>query len=82
MPVVAKECGCTYSCGIGERDGDRWTVRHEFWKGATLRARVDAWCVDGQCTDAFFAEITCDGICAPKPADPTCHFDGDRCVGR
>jgi hypothetical protein len=84
LPVVAKECGCTYSCGIGVRRGgdDRWTVHHPFWGSAALDARVDAWCVDGACTPAFLAAIVCDGICAPKAGDPTCRFDAQgACVG-
>jgi hypothetical protein len=83
LPVVAKACGCTYSCGVGVRDGDHWTVRHKFWTNAPLRAQVTSWCVSDQCTDAFDVQIVCDGICAPRPADPTCHFDGaGACVGR
>lgn len=84
LPVVAAECGCTYACGIGwSADGVRYTVRHRFWDSgrSALNARVDRWCVDGACTDAFFGEIVCSGICAPTAADPACHFDGDACVG-
>jgi len=83
LPVVAAACGCVYDCATGVPAGaDDWTVHHPFWGDKPLRARVDRWCVSGECTDAFMAEIICDGICAPKPADATCHFDGDRCVGR
>jgi len=28
-----------------------------------------------ECTDVFSAETVCTGICTPKPADETCHFD-------
>jgi hypothetical protein len=74
LPVVAKECGCVYTCGRGEStDGTHWRVTHDFWKDTTLDAVVEPWCVDGKCTDAFAAVIVCSGICAPKPADPNCH---------
>jgi len=83
LPVVAAACGCVYSCGLGTFDGKTWTVHHEFWDDLALNATVAPWCVDGQCTDAFSAEIVCAGICAPRPADPTCHLDdAGRCVGR
>ena len=82
LPVVAKDCGCVYTCGVGERTGDRWIVRHSFWNDAPLKAVVEPWCVAGKCTDAFAAEIVCGVICAPKPADSTCHFDATgACVG-
>jgi len=82
LPVVAAECGCVYSCALGIPASARWyTVMHPAWRGAPIRARVRRWCASGQCTDAFFVEIVCDGECAPRPADPSCHFDGDRCVG-
>ena len=82
LPVVAKTCGCVYACGVGERKGDRYVVRHAFWKDAELSAVVEPWCVDGACTDVFAAEIDCDGICNPKPADASCHFGaGGACVG-
>ena len=76
LPVVSKDCGCTYSCGVGEHTGDHWTVRHPFWKDAALRGQVTSWCVGGACTDAFAVELVCDGTCLPRPADATCHFDG------
>ncbi|HJL15256.1 MAG TPA: hypothetical protein RMH99_06345 [Sandaracinaceae bacterium LLY-WYZ-13_1] len=78
LPVVAAECGCVYSCGLGTRDGDGWSVRHAHWD-RPIRARIDRWCVDGECTDAFFGEIVCSGICAPRPADPTCVIDASGC---
>jgi len=82
LPVVAKDCGCVYTCGGGERTGDHWIVRHSFWNDAPLNAVVEPWCVAGKCTDAFAAEIVCGVICAPKPADSTCHFDpSGACVG-
>lgn len=82
LPVVAAECGCVYTCGVGVRTGAGWTVTHPFWGDTPLAARVDRFCVGDACTEAFHAEIVCDGICAPHPADATCHFD-DRgaCVG-
>jgi hypothetical protein len=75
LPVVAKACGCVYACGSGEHTGDHWTVTHAFWRDTPLRATLQPWCVDGTCTDVFAAEIVCGGICAPRPADPTCQFD-------
>jgi hypothetical protein len=82
LPVVAGACGCVYDCATGVPAGsDFWTVRHPFWGDKPLRARVDRWCAGSECTEAFMAEIVCDGICAPKPADATCHFEGDLCVG-
>jgi hypothetical protein len=73
LPVVAKECGCVYDCGKGEStDGKAWRVTHACWKDIVLDAVIEPWCVDGKCTDVFAAQIMCDGICAGKPADPTC----------
>jgi hypothetical protein len=81
LPVVAADCGCVYACGVGEELPDgRYRVSHSFWSEPIV-ARVAPWCVNDACTDAFHGEIVCDGICPPKPADATCHFDGDRCVG-
>lgn len=81
LPVVAADCGCVYTCGVGTRAGDGWTVTHGFWT-EPLRARLDRWCVDGQCSEAWFGEIVCSGICVPRPADATCHFDdAGACVG-
>ena len=80
LPVVAAECGCVYDCGVGEPQSDgSYLVTHSFWEGTRLEARVAQWCSGSDCTDAFHAEIVCDGICAPMPADPTCHFMGDKC---
>jgi hypothetical protein len=82
LPVVAKECDCVYSCGVGEQRGDHWLVRRAYWKDAG-KAQIESWCSHGECTDAFAAEIICDGICMPKAADPTCHFDASgACIGR
>jgi len=82
LPVVAKDCRCVYSCGTGERHGDRRAVHHSFWKDTELQAVVEPWCVEGKCTDVFAATIVCDAICAPKPADPTCRFDAaGACAG-
>jgi hypothetical protein len=82
LPVVAAECGCVYSCGVGDPgDGGKFTVHHPFWGMTPLTAHVDRWCVGDACTDALFADIVCDGICTPKPADATCHFEGALCVG-
>ncbi len=86
LPVVAADCGCVYSCGQGWLVGEStYLVRHSFWREHALTARIDEWCVDGECTRAFYGEIVCDGICDPRPADPTCHFEeieGVRvCVG-
>ena len=75
LPVVAKQCGCVYACGEGERAGARWRVKHAFWKPIELTADIATWCADATCTNAFTADIVCDGICVPKPADPTCRFD-------
>ena len=73
LPVVARECGCVYDCGLGSPNGDgSYSVRHEFWGDTPLRAKIAEWCVDGQCATVFDAEIVCDGICAPKPADASC----------
>ena len=81
LPVVAAECGCVYSCALGTAVGDRWAVTHPFWT-TPITATVRPYCVDGQCTDAFHGEIVCSGICAPRPADPTCHLNPTgACVG-
>jgi len=74
LPVVAKPCGCVYSCGLGRRDGDHWVVTHEHWK-EPLTAVVDKWCVDGNCREVFAAQIVCDGVCPPKPAPPCLAID-------
>jgi hypothetical protein len=84
LPVTA--CGCTYACGIGwpeAKDSSRYQVRHSFWDNgrSPLGARIDRFCANKQCTDAFFVEIGCLGICRVRPADATCHFNGDRCEG-
>jgi hypothetical protein len=82
LPVVSDDCKCTYSCGTGtETSPGKWSVSHPFWGQHPLDAKIAPWCVAGDCTDAFHAQIVCDGVCAPKPADHTCHFEGDRCVG-
>ena len=82
LPVVAAKCGCKYTCGLGVRQADgSYLVSHTFWKNKKLKARIDTWCVAGACTRAFYAEIVCGGICARRPADPTCHFEGGHCVG-
>jgi hypothetical protein len=81
LPVVAADCGCTYSCGSGtETSPGKWTVVHPFWAPHALDAKIAPWCVGSDCTDAFHAQIVCSAICSPKPADHTCHFEGDRCV--
>jgi hypothetical protein len=81
LPVVAAHCGCVYACGVGRVRADgSYRIQHDFWKGTELSGRVDRWCVQRECTDAFFADIACSGICSPKPADPTCHFEGTSCV--
>lgn len=80
LPVVAAECGCVYSCGLGtERSPGRWSVAHEHWAPHPVTARVDRWCVEGRCTEAFFGAIVCGGICPPRPAEPDCRLVGDRC---
>jgi hypothetical protein len=80
LPVVAASCGCVYSCAAGlETAPDTWSVSHPFW-ATPIIAQIASWCVDGACTDAFHGEITCNGICPPRPADPTCRFEGDACV--
>ena len=79
LPVVAADCGCVWGCGIGTPLADgRYQVIHEHW-ASTITAHIDQWCVDGECTAAFFGDIVCDGICSPSPADPTCHFVGHAC---
>lgn len=81
LPVVAAECGCVYSCGLGvETSPGRWSVAHERWAPHDVAARVDRWCVDGRCTEAFFGEIVCAGICSPRPAEPHCRLADDRCA--
>jgi hypothetical protein len=82
LPVVAPSCGCVYSCGTGtEISPGKWRVTHPFWGSTPLDAKVAPWCVGGVCTDAFHAALPCTVICAPKPADATCHFaSGGACV--
>ncbi len=80
LPVVSVECGCVYDCGVGgppDASGVL-SVNHAFWS-EPITARVQQWCVDGECTEAFAAELVCGIICAPKPADPTCAFRDGRC---
>lgn len=81
LPVVADECGCVYTCGVGtETSPGVWSVEHPFWAPTKLKAKIAPWCVSGDCTEAFHVEIVCGGICTPKPADRGCHFEGDRCA--
>jgi hypothetical protein len=81
LPVVAADCGCVYTCGAGtETSPGKWNVVHPNWATHGLGAKISPWCVSGDCTDAFHAEIVCSIICPPKPADHTCHFEGERCV--
>jgi len=79
LPVVAPECGCVYDCGLGTRDGDAWSVVHSNWGETALRAVVDEWCVGDECTDAFHAEIVCDGICERRAASADCVLDASGC---
>ena len=82
LPVVAAECGCVWSCAVGiESSPGTWSVTHPHWGGTPLTAKIGPWCEGGDCTDAFLADIVCDAICAPKPADHGCHFDDERCTG-
>lgn len=83
LPVVSSACGCVYDCGVGALRADGgYDVTQPFWGDSVLDGRVSAWCVDGQCTDAFDVELPCSIICAPKPADATCGFDAQgRCHG-
>ncbi len=81
LPVVADQCGCVYTCGVGaEISPGVWSVDHPTWAPNAIKARIAPWCVSGDCTDAFHGEIVCSGICAPKAADHTCHFEGERCL--
>lgn len=82
LPVVSDACGCVYTCGVGVRVAAGWTVTHPFWGDEPLAAQLGRFCVGDACTEAFHVELVCDGICAPRAADATCHFD-DRgaCVG-
>ena len=81
LPVVAASCGCVNTCGGGiEVAPGKWRVTHPAWGTTPVMATVAPWCVDGACTDAFHGEIVCGVICPRKPADPTCHFQGDACV--
>jgi hypothetical protein len=82
LPVVAADCGCVYPCAAGtETAPGGWVFRHPAWRNEPINARIDRWCVEGQCTEAFFGEILCTGICAPRAADSTCHFESGACVG-
>jgi len=82
LPVVASACGCVYSCAPGvETSPGHFLVSHPFWAPSKLKATVTKWCVDEDCTDAFDAEIVCSVMCLKRPADHTCHFESDRCVG-
>ena len=80
LPVVSVECGCVYDCGVGGPPDASGvvTVNHAFWS-EPITARIQQWCVDGECTEAFAADLVCGGICPPKPADPTCALRDGRC---
>ena len=86
LPMVITECGCAGGCVVGTpADGGAFRVVRESWPGVPsveLRGRVQPWCVAGQCTDALAVELPCTVVCTPRPADPTCHFEAGRCVGR
>jgi hypothetical protein len=74
LPVVAKNCKCTYDCMYGRsKDQRTWWIE---WHGKDIAGVVENYCVDGKCTDVFAVELTCDGICAPKPANPNCRLEG------
>jgi hypothetical protein len=80
LPFVAAECGCVYPCAPGRQDAEgHWTVHAEPW-GDLPGARIDRFCVDGECADAFHVLLVCTITCAPRPADETCHFDDGQCV--
>ena len=67
LPVVVAGCGCVYSCGLGTEEATGgWKVAHEAWPSHPISATIDRWCVDGQCTEAFFGEILCSVKCAPS----------------
>jgi len=58
LPVVAAQCGCVYSCGTGtQTSANKWSVVHPFWAPHPLEAKIAPWCVSGDCTDAFHAEL-------------------------
>ena len=82
-PVVAVGCGCVYGCvmGVLEKDG-RYAIHSPRWgkEPAVYYGRLAPYCAEGQCASVFRADVPCDGVCSPRPADPTCHLDGNRCV--
>ena len=75
LPVIAKGCHCSYTCGTGVHDGDHWMVTHEMWKDP-IKAQVEQFCEGQPCTPVFSGEIICDGICNAMVVDRACHFDG------
>lgn len=78
LPVVSGDCGCSYPCHVGDPAGARWVLS---WGDGKVDADVTRWCIDRACTDAFYADLVCDGVCPITAADPTCHFDsGGACV--
>ena len=83
LPLVAKPCSCTFSCGTGKPQADgSYIVHSNHWEGADITARIINYCVDDACTDVFSIDIICSNLCTPKAADTTCHFDADNhCVG-
>lgn len=83
LPLVAADCGCVWGCAIGTPTaGGGYLVQEPRIAPDGVKAVIQPWCVQGECTDAFHGEIICSGICAPKPADASCHFDSaGACVG-
>ena len=83
LPAVAASCSCVYPCSSGVRSDDRgrYAVRIPGF-GKPVDAEIAPWCVNGECTDAFFTDLVCSALCEPKLADRTCRFDVERgCVG-
>jgi hypothetical protein len=84
LPLVADVCGCVSDCAIGWIDADRrrYEVHHRFWDHgqSVMHAGVSPWCVGRDCTRAFHVDIVCDGVCPRRPADHSCHWEGDICA--
>lgn len=80
LPIVSEECSCVGGCAFGLLNEEgTYNVTSPFGE-APLSGRIDRWCVDGECTEAFFVHQPCGGPCQPQPADSTCAFREGQCV--
>jgi len=74
LPVVAKKCGCTYDCMLGQSWDKERTWRID-WHGTVIIGVMEYFCVNGKCTHVFAVDLPCDVICPPTAANPNCRLE-------